>query len=145
MPTNCGQLETRGGKNKRLVPVEPHVKSVKMRELSNAGVSGNSKTSKSPDPACYDVVTVKERTDLFGKWRRTMSNCNHIAYVGRSPDGARRVYASDPDPARAMQEAYSAACDYLKRRSDCGPLSRWRFDTATEDDIAAVTLAGDVA
>ncbi len=67
------------------------------------------------------------------------------AYVGRSPDGARRVYASDQDPARAMAEAFDAAREYIKGRPDCGPLNLWAFTEATDQDVAAVTFARDAA
>lgn len=66
------------------------------------------------------------------------------AYVGCSPDGARRVYGRDQDPARAMAEAFGAARDYLKDRPDCGPLTSWSFNEASDSDLIAVTVAHDV-
>ena len=74
-----------------------------------------------------------------------MSKPKMTAYVGRSPDGARRVYGQDQDPARAMAEAFAAARDYLKERPDCGPLNLWSFLPATTADLAAVQFARDVA
>lgn len=67
------------------------------------------------------------------------------AYVGRSPDGARRVYAMDQDPARAMADAFDAAREYIKGRPDCGPLALWSFTEASDADLMAVQCARDVA
>lgn len=60
------------------------------------------------------------------------------AYVGRSPDGVRRLFAQDQDPARAMAEAFDAARKYIKERPDCGPLENWSFLPATILDMKAV-------
>jgi hypothetical protein len=65
--------------------------------------------------------------------------------VGRSPDGARRVYGQDVTEAGAVTQARAAALDYLKGRPDCGPLSEWFFDlNASDGDMAAVQFARDV-
>ena len=73
-----------------------------------------------------------------------MTKCKLIAYVGRSPDGARRVYGQDQDSARAMANVFDAARDYLRERPDCGPLNEWSFLPATTADLAAVQFARDV-
>ena len=65
MPMNSGQLETTMTQNVRLVPVDPHVKSTKTCKLFNVDVNGKSKSAKSADPSCYDVVTVELRTGMF--------------------------------------------------------------------------------
>lgn len=62
---NCAHLKTTLHQNVRLVPVEPDVKSSETRKLSNAGVSGNSKTGKSADPTCYSRrVELKKEIDM---------------------------------------------------------------------------------
>jgi hypothetical protein len=58
---NSGQLETRGAQTARLVPVDPNVKSSKMRKLFNDGVSGNSKIGKTTDPTCYNAPVSRKR------------------------------------------------------------------------------------
>lgn len=91
------------------------------------------------------LSSVGKPTDgLFEIVETKMSKRKLKAYVGRSPDGARRVFAQDHDPARAMQEAFDAATEYLKRRPDCGPITNWTFTEATNSDLAAVTFARDV-
>jgi hypothetical protein len=59
-------------------------------------------------------------------------------YVGRSPDGVRRLFAQDQDPARAMADAFDAAREYIKGRPDCAPLENWSFDLASIPDMKAV-------
>ena len=66
------------------------------------------------------------------------------AYVGFSPDGARRVYGQDQDSSRAMAQAFKAAREYLMRRPDCGPLEKWNFQPATKADLFSVQFARDV-
>lgn len=73
-----------------------------------------------------------------------MSKRKLTAYVGRSPDGARRVWAQDQDSARAMAEAFDAAREYIKGRPDCGPLNLWAFEPATNADYIAVCVAHDL-
>jgi hypothetical protein len=67
-----------------------------------------------------------------------------VAYVGRSPDGARRVYGQAEESAGALLLAREAARDYLKGRPDCGPFDQWSFLLATNADLAAVQFARDV-
>ena len=74
-----------------------------------------------------------------------MSKRKLMGYVGRSPDGARRIFTQDQDPALAMAEAFDAAREYLRGRPDCGPLNLWSFTEASNADYAAVVFARDVA
>ena len=59
-------------------------------------------------------------------------------YIGRSPDGVRRLFAQDQNPARAMADAFDAGRDYIKGRPDCAPLENWSFLPATILDMKAV-------
>jgi hypothetical protein len=60
MPMNCGQLETIGAKNARVVPVGPNVKSAKTCKLFNAGVREITGNGKTTDPTCYNVSRSKK-------------------------------------------------------------------------------------
>jgi hypothetical protein len=64
-------------------------------------------------------------------------------YVGRSPDGARRVYGQDDYHQTALAFCKEAAVDYVKGRPDTGPLDKWTFDEATSADMWAVQFSRD--
>lgn len=143
MPMNSALLNLDRHENVRLVPVDPEVKSAKTIQKSNSGVSEFAGSAKSADPTCYNSSR-SMKTGLFENVETNMKRKLH-AYVGRSPDGARRVYGQDQDPARAMANAFDAAREYLKdHRPDLGPLNSWSFLEASNGDPAAVQFAKDV-
>jgi hypothetical protein len=102
----------------------------------------NRETAKADLLYCSHAL---KRRGLFENVETKMTKRKLFAFVGRSPDGARRVYGQDQDSARAMAEAFDAAREYLKQRPDCGPLTLWSFAAADDRDLMAVQFDRDVA
>ena len=52
--------------------------------------------------------------------------------IGYDAKGIKRVWGEGVMSGKARREAKEAANNYVKRRPDTGPLSRWRFDLASD-------------
>ena len=120
MPMNSAHLETISHRNTRLVPVQPHVKSVETCELFNADAGTPAQFAKSADPACYNSLTV----DLTGLFENMESNMKQVGnYVMEIHDttaedrwgvrmaGAEEYISKHPNYASALAaiKRYTAA------------------------------------
>lgn len=121
MPMNCAQVEPTRRENARLVPVEPHVKSAKMRELFNADAGTPEQTAKSADPTCYNSPTV-DLTGLFENVERDMERAVALKKLGNIL-GKKLGWRVDPRaPRKEEREAAKAdlgpACELRNKLKD---------------------------